>query len=415
MLKYIHTHIIFIIFILFIIWQEIIISILLHDILNITFISYILIFIIIFSKFNLYSNLAQKNFFISLVFIHSQRLIFDFNSKGIDIIGLLRTDKIISFQERLLEIFEIYYSLERANLVGAIILGERSGISSMSVMLREAGVGHLLALSGMHVGYAALFVFLLFKYLPINLYLKLTTEILILLGYILLAGASPSLMRAGFMWVVARILIVNNIKISVINLLGLAGSLILLIEPDMLYQAGFQISFLVVISLFFFISKFKKLPSPVAVSLAATIGSLPWLSWISHGVNLNGLISNLIMIPFFIPIYILNLLILVFHWIFPELSLFLSKISDFLISIFINTGSYLAGLPFNFKLELIEKLNNYEAFFFMPLPLIVFYITVFAAFNNVSRPNWLKNRSLLFLTWKAVVLISLINFIVLYL
>ncbi|MBF8436002.1 ComEC/Rec2 family competence protein [Halanaerobiaceae bacterium Z-7014] len=415
MLKYIHTHIIFIIFILFVIWQEIIILILANNTFNITFISYTLVFIIIFLKFNLYSNLSHNNLFISLAFIHALRLIYEFNFKGIDIIGLLRVDRLVSFQEKLLGVYEVYYSVERANLVGAIILGERSGISSLTVMLRDAGVGHLLALSGMHVGYAALLVYLLFKYLPINTYLKLTIEISILLGYILLAGASPSLMRAGFMWVVARILIVNNIKISIMNLLGVAGILILLIEPGMLYQAGFQISFLVVISIYFFINRFKKLPSPVAVSLAATIGSFPWLSWISLGFNLNGLISNLIMIPFFIPIYILNLMILVFHWAFPDIGLFLSKISDFLISIFINTGSYLAGLPFNYKLNLIGRLHHYQGYFFMPLPLIVLYITIFAVFNNSSRPNWLKSRSLLTLTWKAVVLISIINFIVLYL
>ena len=217
------------------------------------------------------------------------------------------------------------------------------------------------------------------------------------------------------MWVIARLLIVDNIKISILNLLGITGILILLINPEILYQAGFQISFLVVISLFFFINKFKSLPLPVAVSLAATIGSLPWLSWISQEINLNGLISNLIMIPFFIPIYIINLLILFFHWLSPNLSLLLSRISDFLISIFIHTGAYLAGLPFNFKLAFIEKIDSYEVIFFMPLPLLILYITIFVSFNNINQPNWLRNRSLLLLTWKTIILISLLNLIVLYL
>ncbi|MFN2362707.1 MAG: ComEC/Rec2 family competence protein [Halarsenatibacteraceae bacterium] len=389
--------------------------ILTKDILNITFISYLLVFMIIFLKFKIYSNLSQKKFFIGLTFIQSSRLIVEFNSQGLDIISLLRTDKILSLQQKLLEVFHIYYSIERANFVGAIILGERTGSRSLTVMLREAGVGHLMALSGMHVGYAALFIYFLFKYLPINDYLKLIIEILLLLGYILLAGASSSLMRAGFMWVIARLLIVDNIKMSILNLLGITGIIILFINPEVLYQAGFQISFLVVISLFFFINKFKSLPLPVAVSLAATIGSLPWLSWISQELNLNGLVSNLIMIPFFIPIYIINLLILGLHWLSPKLSFFLSRISDFLISIFIHTGAYLAGLPFNFKLNFIEKLYCYEAYFFMPLPLIIFYITIFVSFNHIHQPNWLRNRSLLLLTWKTVILISLLNLIVLYL
>ena len=415
MLRYTHPHIIFIIFILYVLWQEIFILILANDTLDMTIISYILVFIIIYIKFNLYSNLAQKKLCTVLIIINSLRLIVEFNYKSIDIIGLLRTAELIGFQERLLEVFRIYYSIERANFVGAIILGERSGIKSLTIMLREAGVGHLLALSGMHVGYAALFIFLLFKYLPFNLYVKLAIEIFILLGYILLAGASSSLMRAGFMWVLARLLMIDNIKLSILNLLGIAGVLILIIDPEILYQVGFQISFLVVISLFFFIERFNKLPLPVAVSLAATIGSLPWLSWISQEINLNGLISNLIMIPFFIPIYIINLLILVFHRLFPLVSLFLSKISDFLISIFFHTGAFLAGLPFNFKLDFIEKLNSYEAYFFMPLPLIIIYVSVFAVFSKVNQPNWLRNRSILFLTWKTVILISLLNLIVLYL
>lgn len=415
MLRYIHSHIIFIIFILFLVWQEIILLILSNDILNITFISYILVFTVIFLKFKLYSNLAQKKFFTGLALLHGLRLIFEVYFKKIDIIGLLRTDKLISLQESLLEIFHIYYSIERADFVGAIILGETSEIGSLIIMLREAGVGHLLALSGMHVGYAALFIFVLFKYLPINLYVKIAMEILLLLAYILLAGASSSLMRAGFMWIFARLLIIDNIKISILNLLGIAGVIILLIDPEILYQIGFQISFLVVISLFFFINRFKKLPLPVAVSLAATIGSLPWLSWISQEINLNGLVSNLIMIPFFIPIYIINLLILILHWLSPRVSLFLSKISDFLISIFIHTGAYLAGLPFRFDLDFIEKLHRYEANFFMPLPLIVFYITVFASFTSINQPVWLRNRSLLMLGWKLIIILALISIIVLYL
>lgn len=415
MLRYNHPHNIFIIFILFIIWQEIFLLILSNDIINLTFISYLLVFIIIFKNFNLYSNLAQNNLFKGIIIIHAFRLISEVYFEGIDIISILRTKSLINFQKTLLGVFQGYYSFERADFVGAIILGERSGIDALITMLREAGVGHLMALSGMHVGYAAMFIFILFKYLPINLYLKLISEIFLLIGYILLAGASSSLMRAGFMWIIARLLMVVNIKISILNLLGISGIAILLINPEVLYQIGFQISFLVVISLFFFINKFKNLPMPVAVSLAATIGSLPWLSWISQEVNLNGLVSNLILIPFFIPIYIINLLILVFHWIFPNISLFLSKISDFLISVFIHTGAYLAGLPFNFKLDFIEKLFSYEANFFMPLPLIVFYITLFAVCNNVNQPNWLRNRSLLILSWKLVIIIASINLIVLYL
>lgn len=415
MLRYIHAYIIFIIFILYVVWQEIFLLILTNNILNITFISYLLVFMIIIIKFKVYSNLAQQKFFIGLTLIQSLRLILEIKIKGLNIISLLRIDKILGLQQRLLEVFHLYYSIERANFVGAIILGERTGSRSLTVMLREAGVGHLMALSGMHVGYAALFIYFLFKYLPINDYLKLTIEILLLLGYILLAGASSSLMRAGFMWVIARLLLVDNIKISILNLLGITGILILFINPETLYQAGFQISFLVVISLFFFINKFKGLPLPLAVSLAATIGSSPWLSWISQEINLNGLVSNLILIPFFIPIYILNLLVLVFHWFSPNLSFFLSRISDFLISIFIHTGASLAGLPFNFKLDFIEKLYSYEAYFFIPLPLMILYITIFTSFNNINQPNWLRNRSLLLLIWKTIILISLLNLIVLYL
>ncbi len=136
---------------------------------------------------------------------------------------------------------------ERA-LTAALLFGCRQGISRESrTAFIESGTIHILTVSGLHIGMFAAAVFLLLLPLPFRLRMMLTP--LITLLYAFSTGMQMPAVRAVLMlfcWCIPRALM---LKSSGLNSVLLAGSLLLLWNPYQLKDAGFQYSFLCVITL----------------------------------------------------------------------------------------------------------------------------------------------------------------------
>lgn len=132
----------------------------------------------------------------------------------------------------------------QADLLTGMILGDRNALpENVKDDFRRSGLYHLLAVSGLHVGY--LFGVLTFLVSPIvsNLRLRRIILFLGLWGYVVLTGASPPTVRAAVM--LSLVLISFEIRRvpQLWNLWGAAALIILLIQPRQLFQPGFQLSF----------------------------------------------------------------------------------------------------------------------------------------------------------------------------
>jgi len=136
---------------------------------------------------------------------------------------------------------------ERA-LAAALLFGCRQGISRESrTAFIESGTIHILTVSGLHIGMFAAAVFLLLLPLPFRLRMLLTPTITLL--YAFSTGMQMPAVRAVLMlfcWCIPRALL---LKSSGLNAVLLAGTLLLLWNPYQLKDAGFQYSFLCVITL----------------------------------------------------------------------------------------------------------------------------------------------------------------------
>ena len=304
-------------------------------------------------------------------------------------LGLLR--------EYLAGLFCEYYPRDRANLLRALLLGERGLNPEAEGLLRRAGAGHLLALSGLHVGYISLFLnfffdrtaklsgFKFIRYLSLPL----------LAGYILLAGSSPSLLRAGIMCIGWILLSSRRKKTSMLNMLGLAGIIILFIDPGHLQMMSFQLSFMVVLSLIIYLPLLRGLlPLPLALSLAAQIGSIPLLLQLTGNLNLNGLVANLILIPLLGPVIFINIMFLITAPLSTALAGVLSAAGNFIISPFLFLAGLLAGLPFIYESSIFAAENpGFDGEFFVDGPLLALYLLLFTAPYMRRKPSvfWLDN------------------------
>ena len=132
-----------------------------------------------------------------------------------------------------------------APLASAVLLSLRAGLSpEVSADFREAGLAHLLAVSGLHAGLVLGLSLLVSRALLGRRYgLYLIAPLALLWGYILLAGAPPSAVRAGIMGSAFLLALAVGRMPAAVNALGLSAFLVLLMEPSSLWDRSFQLSF----------------------------------------------------------------------------------------------------------------------------------------------------------------------------
>lgn len=145
--------------------------------------------------------------------------------------------------------------LETRKFLISILLGDRSYLDpDIRSRFADAGVAHVLALSGMHVGIIG--GILLFIFFPLNFFglykWRLLLGTLMLFGYAFLSGMAPSTVRACVMAACMMTAVWHERKNSSWNSLLLAAIIILLFSPMALYDVGFQLSFICVAGLIFF-------------------------------------------------------------------------------------------------------------------------------------------------------------------
>ncbi len=217
---------------------------------------------------------------------------------------------------------------EHQDILKALIIGERHGISSsLREAFNRAGVSHVLAISGLHIGIVATVAFLFFSSILSCFKVFLWTasvrkgaavlSFFPVLIYALLAGMSPSTQRALLMVTVFLMTFLFEREQDLINTLTIAAILILVIHPPSLFYISFQLSFT---SVFFIIyglstiSKRKELNQTEGlskksnvmmsrsitfflVSFFAILGTLPLVMYYFNQVSLIGLFANFIIIP----------------------------------------------------------------------------------------------------------------------
>lgn len=198
-------------------------------------------------------------------------------------------------------------------IINALLLGQRQTISN-DLQQRYAGAGviHILAVSGLHIGIILLLLSYLLQPFHVLKHGKLITSILIvtiLWGYAIIAGLSASVVRAVSMFSAIAIGIYLNRPSNLYNTLVLSMFFLLLLNPYFLFEVGFELSYLAVFSIvwiqpklqvlwkpkYWVVNKFWKL---FTVSLAAQIGVLPLSLYYFHQFPGLFFLSNLVIIPF---------------------------------------------------------------------------------------------------------------------
>lgn len=252
----------------------------------------------------------------------------------------------------------------------------------------KTGTLHILAVSGMHVG--LIFMILSWFLSPINKLPKgrLWVSIFQFLGiwiYALLCGLSPSILRACVMFSFVILGKQINKSSNPFNSLSAAGFLLICIQPSMLYNVGFQLSFAAVAGILGFypylnlLIHFKnnflnEIWKIIAVSVAAQTLTLPISFYYFHQFPSYFLPANLIIIPLSTFIIYGGILLLILSpisaaaeilgFIISKLILFTSKISIFI-----------ANLPYSSIENISWSIPQMAAYYLIGIALIYYFST----------------------------------------
>ncbi|MFW6222205.1 MAG: ComEC/Rec2 family competence protein [Bacteroidota bacterium] len=203
----------------------------------------------------------------------------------------------------------------------ALIVGHKNGLTpGLKDSYASAGAMHLLAISGLHVGviYVILNSILLF-FSKIKHGAVFKTIIIIAV----LTGMSSSVVRAVTMFSILSIGNTFKRDVNVYNTLSISAFFILLFNPLLIQDVGFQLSYIAVISIVFFYPKIyslislnnpmlQKIWSLAAVSIAAQIAVFPVVMYYFHQFPVCFLFTNIFAIPLVtIAIYLGVLLFIV--------------------------------------------------------------------------------------------------------
>lgn len=201
-----------------------------------------------------------------------------------------------------------------SSLLKGLTVGLRGDIpDKIKEIFSDAGVIHILAVSGLHVGIISFFLFVLFRSLHIPFNISILLSCIFLILYAFLTGLRPSVVRATIMFIFIMMGMLSQRRIIVVNTIAVSAILILIFNPLDLFDAGFQLSYAATFSIVILYEKIydyfpealkkKKVISrfvllPLSVTIAAQLGTAPIIAFYFFKVPLAASLSNLIIVPF---------------------------------------------------------------------------------------------------------------------
>jgi len=242
-----------------------------------------------------------------------------------------------------------------SDLAGGLILGVRGGFD---VDTRDefisTGTIHIVALSGYNVTIVAEAVMKILK-IFFSQMISIVFGIIVIILFVIMAGASSTAIRAGIMAVIALFARMTGRNYDAGRALFIAALLMISYDPRVLTDISFELSFLATFGVLFITSKVINwirfipikfgLRELVATTIAATLSVLPILLYSTGILSLVSLPTNFLILPIIPVTMFFSFLIGIFGFISPSLSFLFGFISHLFLSYILFVIHFFASLP----------------------------------------------------------------------
>ena len=206
-------------------------------------------------------------------------------------------------------------SAEDAGLVAAMTLGDRTGLEEeIKELYQNAGISHVLALSGLHIASVGLAILSLLRKTGLGLKSSALLAGTIITIYALMTGMSTSTVRALIMFLLSVISILLGRTYDLKSAAAISAVMILIYNPRHIHDSGFLLSFLAVMAIAYVYPLLAALPkilfpeadirpaaekiySGICISLSVTLVTLPVVAKSFMKIFVCSVIINLAVIP----------------------------------------------------------------------------------------------------------------------
>jgi competence protein ComEC len=255
-----------------------------------------------------------------------------------------------------------------ANLAIGMLLSDKSNIDlGIRNAFNTSGLGHILCVSGLHIGLLIMIFDTIFKILTLgNRYLFIFRKILLIFiafFFAFIVGFTPSVLRAAIMFSVFVLASFCKKNYDNLNVLALTALIFLIFDPLILFNISFQLSFLAMAGIFTFTPLFKSLINnhntkmywkqklfniwkSAYTCISAQLFTLPLTAYYFKNLPVYFLFANIIVIPFVGFILCMIILLLIVTNV-PFLNIVVTFATNFLLKELIIFTSWIDSLPFS--------------------------------------------------------------------
>ena len=252
-------------------------------------------------------------------------------------------------------------------LVAGLAMGEVADLSEeLEEQMRSVSLTHLVAVSGANCAIVVGMVYLICVRLRLGRTGRTVVSLASLLGYVMLVGPDPSVLRAAVMTASVIVMVALGRRTWALNALAIAAIVLLIADPWLAVEYGFGLSVLATSGILLLAPAMTeklsaKMPMPLALGLSVTMSAqllcLPLLLQLQPGLPTYSVAANLLAGPMVAPVTVLGILAVVLTPLAPWL---------------VGPITWLASLG-TFLIETV-------AIFFAELPIVYFpWVTGFSA------------------------------------
>lgn len=283
----------------------------------------------------------------------------------------------------LLTVFKDNLSGQCYCFLSSVFLGRRELLHrEENDIFRDVGATHLLAISGSNISLAAMILFFILRLVNVKFRLCLLISLIFLYVYTFLTGIASATVRAVIMYSVFACSFFFKRRVEPLNSLGLAGLISLVINPWSVFDVGFQLSYLSVFAIIMGMKFFPPRPSNSAAvnylkliflsSLSVALFITPIVSFYFGRVYILGILYNIILIPSFTVILMINFLLVIFSP-FKFITQSLGIVLTHLVYYFIEICRFLGGIKISYA-SYKFSLSGVFVYYFLLAGLFIIFV-----------------------------------------
>ena len=278
-------------------------------------------------------------------------------------------------------------------IITALLTGYRKGLDEKEQRIfADSGAMHIMAVSGLHTGLVyGMLSLILSVFFRRQRFIRLLLPLPVVWAFALITGLSPSVSRAALMITLFATEACLNRQKNYYNVLFFSAFLLVVINPGILFEVSFQLSFTAVFGIVScFIPAYRRcktgryIPDRISglllLSAVAQLFTFPLSAYYFHQFPVYFLLANLLVVPL-VPLVIYTAVFLIVSQFLPSVLALATYALNMLSGSLLRIVERVSSLPFSVVHDI----------YFRPIEVLLFYVLI------LSVTAWLKQKLAVFL------------------